>query len=297
MRLVASTATGEEGWNIQGDGWVPRYQEHGECQHLQGGTDRVRSGCDRRVIAIVIQEIYHWDIQRLFHSCRKILIFSLNPSSKYSVGGLKRPMHNQIPYMVHILVYEQYNQYSLQPWCRIHITSQCRKWKFGANIVFWPQSLHAVSQCEPTTLGILGLCSGRRKNSQLQPCRLSRECTLNAVVYFSDGDVCTSDMHPVFLQWLCFIVDCCLFCNNSVSVFMFYPFTVFSSAFELPPWMRSELAVAVHKRRRNLYERKCTRVHCVCCVYCFHNTRYNTSVGSVSFWTKICSSLICFRWW
>lgn len=64
MRLVASRATGKEGWNTQGkEGGVglvvPRYQEHGECQHLQGGTDRVRSGCDRRAIATVIQVILH----------------------------------------------------------------------------------------------------------------------------------------------------------------------------------------------------------------------------------------------
>lgn len=59
---VASRATGWEEQNAQREegavGFVvPRYQEHGGCQHLPGGADSVRSGCDRRAIATVIQVI------------------------------------------------------------------------------------------------------------------------------------------------------------------------------------------------------------------------------------------------
>lgn len=79
---------------------VPRYQEHGECQHLQGGTDRVRSGCDRRAIATVIQVILHWDIQSLFHcaSCRTIFIYSLKPGLIFFfVKCFTFSMHHKIP--------------------------------------------------------------------------------------------------------------------------------------------------------------------------------------------------------
>lgn len=82
----------------------------------------------------------------------------------------------------------------------------------------WEQ--HCIWAPEPPCSQPVWTCKTRptgfmcgKKSSQLQPCRLSRECTLNSIVYFPDVDVCTSDMHPLFLHWsyflwtaVCFVV-------------------------------------------------------------------------------------------